>query len=193
MSANGVKNLIAAVDLLFPAPQYGGDKKRQAGWIAIYTDELKGFPDDVLAQVGKEIVRETKPEDGDGRFFPSVAKIRERCEAKMESLNALPLLPKPEAPHAFAPERIKLARDIMRSPLGKQARAEGWETSMFQFCMEHMKAPSGAEIEGCKRASKDFASEYEKCLKGEREFGGPLAKLAENIARKARELMDGAA
>jgi len=186
MSANGVKNFIAAVDLLFPAPQYGGDKARQAGWVALYTSELGGYPDDVLASVGKKIIRERKREDG--AFFPEVSVIREMCEEKMESLRALPLLPSPDKVSYTA--RANLAADLMKSPLGKQATKDGWELSMFHFCVDHMRAPSGKEIEDCKRKSDEFKAEYEKCLNGERGNGRLWANIAEGIVRKAREAME---
>lgn len=195
MSANGVKNFIAAVDLVFPAPQYGGDKNRQAGWYALHTSELGHYPDDVLAAVGKRIVRETMPEDGHSRFFPSIARIRELCEQTMESKRALemPLLAGAKGPPEYGPERVALARDLMKTPLGKQAAKDGWAPAMLDFCMKNMKAPSGAEIEACKAKDREFRNEHERCLKGEREFGGAWAKYAESMVRKAKELMGDAA
>lgn len=192
MSANGVKNFIAAVDLVFPLPQYGGDKSRQAGLIALYTSELSGYPDDVLAQVGKEIIRETKPEDGDSRFFPSVGKIRERCDRVMESKRALetPLLASAKEPPEYAPERFALARDLMKTPLGKQAQREGWGPAMFQFCVKNRKAPSGKEIDACKATDKQFRDEYERCLKDKAPHMQAWARVAENIVNKAKELME---
>lgn len=193
MSANGVKNLIAAVDLVFPAPQYGGDKKRQAGWIALYTSELAHYDDDVLAQVGKEIIRETKPEDGDGRFFPSIGKIRERCERlkAQKEVQKTPLLAGPKL-DAFAPERFNLARDLMQSATGKQAQREGWGHEFYQFCVENMRAPSGNEIAACKEAAKKFQAEWDRCMKTPG-ITQAWAGYAQRMVGRVRELMEGSA
>ena len=188
MSANGVKNFIAAVDLMFPAPQFGGDKARQSGWFALMSSELSGYPDDVLSEVGKKIIREET-----GQFFPKVAKIREHCDAIMESKRALerPLLPAPKELHPFAVERFDLARDLAKSPIGKQANRDGWGTEFFQFCVEHMKAPKGNEIDACKVKARKLKAEMERCQK-EPGVTQAWARYAQRMVDKDKEFMDGA-
>lgn len=189
MSAKGVKNFIAAVDLEYPAPQFGGDKNRQAGWFALATSELSGYPDDVLATVGKKIIREWT-----GQFFPKISKVREFCEEIMESKRALetPLLAAPKELHPFAAERFDLARDLAKSPIGQQANREGWAVEFFQFCVENMKAPKGEEIAKCKEKARKFQAEYERCLKQPGDVTQAFARYAQRMVDKAREFMDGA-
>lgn len=184
MSASGVKNFIAAVDLVFPAPQYGGDKARQSGWLALMTNELGGYPDDVLAAVGKRIVTERKPDDG--RFFPLPSEIIPLCDEIMQQRKGREMF---QIGHDKA-EHYDLARDLMKCPLGQQARKEGWDASMFYFCVKHGKAPSGKEIDECKANSKEFTATYEELLRGGHPLARPLAGLAEAIVTSARRDMD---
>ncbi len=85
------------------------------------------------------------------------------------------------------------AREIRKSGLGGRAKREGWDAAMFHFGVEHQRAPAGNEIGQCQHAAKAFKADYEACLKGEHPLGGPLARLAEGMTRKARELMGDAA
>lgn len=195
MSADGVKKFIAAVDLIYPAPQYDGDKVRQGAWLSLMVQTLGGCSDEVLAASSAHILRKRDAKK-DGRFFPTLnecIKITQEVAEDIERLKvALLEHKKPDVPYD---RRCVLARDIMQSPLGQQAKRECWDTTMFQFCVEHMRAPQGREIDTLKRTANAFKAEYERLLKAgcEHPFSNPLTKLADGIVRSARRNMGDAA
>ncbi len=188
MSADGVKKFIAAVDLVFPAPQFDGDKTRQTAWVAVLSSTIGGCSDDLLGEAAGIILRERDPKK-DGRFFPTPHECTKACNAAAAAIERkrTPLLTAP--PEVPYDARVRLARDLMQSPMGKQAKREGWDTTMYHFCVDNMRVPGGKEVDECKRDARKFVAIYEECLKGDHPFGGPLARLAEGMVRKARELM----
>ena len=190
MSAEGVKKFIAVVELHFPRPQYDGDETRQTAWVASIAGTIGGYSDEVLNAASHKILRDRVPKR-DGRFFPVPSECEEVCKSVAKTLQAekTPLLAdmRKQMPYGA---RCDLARDLMQSPLGKQARREGWGEAMFYFCVQHAKAPIGKEIDECKKTSKAFADEHERCLRGDREHGRSLAAWAESIRNNARKLME---
>lgn len=190
MSAEGVKKFIAAIDLEYPAPQYGGDKTRQKAWLALMTRTLGGWDDEVLCEAAALILRTRNPKK-DGQFFPKTSECEEACHeaAEIVERRRTPLLEQ-KTPERSYGEKIELARQLMQTSLGQEAIHAGWGQSMFQFCVEHGRAPSAEERHCCRRSAKEFQAAYEHCLRGQHPLGKPLARLAESMTRKARELME---
>jgi hypothetical protein len=192
MSADGVKKFLAAIDLVFPAPQFDGDKMRQAAWQQLMATTLGGTDDHVLAETAATILRTRNPKK-DGRFFPTPQECLEAVQEVAGRLERAktPLLAAPtEMPYEA---RCNLARDLMQSPLGKMANKEGWGTRMYHFCVEHQRVPGGKEVDQCKQEQRHFDAAYKECLQGDHPHGGPLAKLAEGMLKKARDMMGKAA
>lgn len=192
MSERAVHQFIAAVSLHFPRPKFDGDEMMQRGWMKSMDNLLGQYADDVLASAANRIICDRTAKDG--RFFPIPSEIREICNDIVQQKRAYetPLLTsaKQEMPYHA---RVNLARDLMKCPLGQQAKREGWDTTMYHFCVENMRAPNGQEVNECKRKAKQFAADYQRLLKEEHPFGGPLARLADSMVRKARELMGASA
>jgi hypothetical protein len=189
MSADGVKKFLAAIDLVFPAPQFDGDKMRQAAWQQLMATTLGGTDDHVLAETAATILRTRNPKK-DGRFFPTPQECLEAVQevaAKMERQRT-PLL-EHKAQDVPYDARTALARDLMQAPLGRQAHREGWDTTMFHFCVEQMRAPQGKEIDACKAEARAFAAARDKLAKGDHPLAGPWADYAAKMVAKARELM----
>lgn len=194
MSADGVMKFIAVVELHFPRPQFGGDETREAAWIASMTRTLGAYDDEVLNEAAQRILRDRLPKR-DGRFFPVPAECSEVCSAAAKALAAkkTPLLAyEGNDISQFSPERFDLARDLMLCGLGKQARKEGWEVAMFEFCVRNRRIPASAqEIAQCKAVDKRFVDIREKCLRGGAgEQSRGLATWAQNIVSRAKELME---
>lgn len=185
MSSDGVLKFIATIELDFPRPKFGGDDDMENAWVASRVRSLGGWNDEVLAEAADVIMRTRNPRK-DGRFFPVLQECEDACReaaAAIERRRAPLLAPPPEIPYEA---RIKLARDLMQSPMGNLAKREGWGTSMFYFCVNNMRVPGGREIDQCKREAKEFTALYEDCLRGAHPLGGPLSRLAENITSKAK-------
>jgi hypothetical protein len=193
MSAEGVKQFIKALDLLFPMPQFGGDKTRQAALQQTYAVALHLTDDDLLAAARDHFIRTRNPEeDPSKRFFPPVAEclkvIRDLAEER--DRRQVPLLPKPSA--MTHEQRVIIAREIMRlNPLGQQAKREGWAPSMFEYVIEYGKAPEGDAIASCKASAKAFRTTHERLLKGEDEhpFRKAWLGFVDGMIRKTRERM----
>jgi hypothetical protein len=189
MSAEGVKKFIAAVDLIYPAPQYDGDKMRQGAWLSLMVQTLGGCSDEVLAASSAHILRKRDPKK-DGRFFPTVQEcIKITHEVAEEVQRSKVALLEHKTPEVSYERRIALARDLMQSPMGQKANKDGWGTVMFNFCVEQMRAPQGQEIEDCKRSAREFEAERERCAKGEGKMSKAWADYAEKMVAKVRERM----
>ena len=189
MSSNvAVQKFIAVVELHFPRPKFGGDEQMEAAWLKSMNKVLAGYSDDVVAAAAERILMTRNPKK-DGKFFPSPFECTEACDkaAAYRQQQATPLLEKP--PELTYEEKTNLARDIMQAPLGQKAKREGWDVSMFQFVVDNQRAPQGGEIDACKASAKAFAAAKDKLHKGEHPLSGPWARYAENMVRKARELM----
>jgi hypothetical protein len=188
MSAEGVKKFIAAVDLIYPAPQYDGDKMRQGAWLSLMVQTLGGCSDEVLAASSAHILRKRDPKK-DGRFFPTLnecIKITHEVAEELQREKAPLLIGKQEVPYE---RRVALARDLMQSPMGQKANKEGWGTVMFSFCVEHMRVPQGQEIDACKQSAREFIAEVERCQKGAGELNNAWAGYAAKMVAKVRERM----
>lgn len=189
MSAEGVLRFVAVVELHFPRPKFNDDERMEAAWLASMQRSLGGYDDDVLSEAAQRILRDRSPKK-DGRFFPVPSECEDACKEalKLKRARETPLLASPQNVPYEA--RANLAADIMKSPLGVRAHKEGWDVPMFHFCVDHMRAPSGKEIDECKRHSDEFAAERDRCIKGERKDGKTWASIADGIVRKAREAME---
>jgi hypothetical protein len=187
-SPAAVKKFIAVVELHFPRPKFDGDEQMEAAWVQTIKLAAKDYSDEVVGSAGERILLTRNPKR-DGRFFPSPQECIEAFDkaAAYRQQQATPLLEKP--PELTYEEKTNLARDIMQAPLGLKAKKEGWGVSMFQFVVDHQRAPQGSEIDACKASARDFAAAKARLANGDHPLSGPWARYAENMVRKARELM----
>lgn len=189
MSEVGVHRFIAAVSLHFPRPKFSGDETMEGAWVASMTRVLSNCDDALLAEAANIILNERDPKK-DGRFFPVPKECKDACDLAAERRDRQLLAlapPKADMPYDG---KVRLARDLMKSPPGKQATREGWGEAMFHFCVEHERAPTGNEIGQCKQSARDFKATHEALLKDGSQLGSAWARVAEGMVRKARELME---
>lgn len=188
MSADGVKKFIAAVDLIYPAPQYDGDKVRQGAWLSLMVQTLGGCSDEVLAATSAYFLRHRDPKK-DGRFFPTLKECVDATHEVAERINrekAPLLIGKAQVSYET---RTKIARDLMQAPLGQKAKKEGWDATLFHFVVDNQRMPQGQELEDCKRRDREFKAKHAECLRGTGKISKAWADYAEGMVRKARELM----
>lgn len=188
MSAEGVMKFIAAVELHYPRPKFSGDESMEGAWVASMVRTLGGYPDKILSAAAERILTERDPKK-DGRFFPVPKECTDVCEeaARRLALTETPLLTAPEMSYEA---KVRLARDLMQAPMSQTAVREGWGPTLFHFIVRNGRVPGGREVDECRQEAKQFAAEYQRCLKGNHPFGRPLARLAESMTKKARELME---
>lgn len=60
---------------------------------------------------------------------------------------------------ASAKARWGRAYGMLRSSMGRQACAEGWQVQLFDFIREHERKPEGDEIEECRARARTNAEE----------------------------------
>jgi hypothetical protein len=183
-SPKAIKTFIAVVELHFPRPKFGGNEMQEAAWITSMTRVLQGFDDDVLEDAAVRLLSTYG-----GQFFPKPVECTAACQKSLEvkRLSAPQLLiGKQDVSYE---DRTKLAREIMQAPLGQKAKREGWDTAMFYFIVENQRAPEGSQIEACKASAREFAAAKAKLANGDHPLAGPWARYAENMVRKAKELM----
>jgi hypothetical protein len=76
-------------------------------------------------------------------------------------------------------ERLKLATELVMTPLGKQAAKEGWVGTLWSFARKNSRLPTqGKEVEDCKRASTGFDEAYAICV---RQQHNPLMAALERL------------
>ena len=184
-----VTEFITEIAAHFP-PRHPDEATAKA-WTESMFRELGGYEAEVLTNAARSILRKRKADRY--RIFPTLGECIAACNDAIEWLrrSKAPLLPVASGEGAdWSADRIKLAYDLMRTGLGRQASKEGWNVSYWHFCRRNMRAPDKPhEIEQCRRDSAGIEDIQKRALNGE---CGPasqaLAKWAGDILNKRIEL-----
>lgn len=184
------KTVIAFADtVLQHFPPFRWDEEKEAAWAATMVQELSGFADDVVQRAGREIVRTRKKPQ-----TPLVAECVDACVSAKRWLDAdrnsgrLPVDGASLGPGNldWTADRLKLASELMNTPMGKQAAKEGWVGALWSFARKSARLPQpGAEINGCLAAAKGFDDAYAICVR-ERGSSPMMRKLEELGAEMLR-------
>lgn len=173
-------------------PPYNWTEDRQKEWVTSVVREVGRMPRDVLMRAADEIVRTRK-----AVRTPVVAELVEACkEAKYwvereSSKDGLPLDKDDVRKFAlWSDERLRLANDLVMTPVGKAAAKEGWIRGLHDFIREHARMPAENEIVRLRIAARDFNEEYEKCLRGTGPLMKSLAELGGKMVKRGEELAD---
>lgn len=165
----------------FP-PKFRWDDGQKKSWVAAMVRELSGFSPEALQRAARQLIAKHR----DDRT-PNVAKCIAACsEAKRwvdaeKNAGQLPIDGGQFSPGNldWTAERLKLASELMNTPLGKQAAKEGWVGVLWSFARKNARLPQpGAEIEGCKTAAKGFDEAYALCVKNSH---NPMMKKLEEL------------
>lgn len=163
----------------FPPFRQWEDYQEKA-WADTMASELSCFPKEVLARAQREIIRTRKPN------MPRPPMVSECIQACLEarrwieadaSKGQLPAM-RPAAGDEWSTERVKLAYDLIKSSLGKEAGRDGWILSLWGFCRINQRVPQGPETERCKRDAQEFDTAYADCVRG---AAGPLSGVLEGL------------
>lgn len=168
-------------------PPYRWDEVQELAWTELMVRELSGFKPTVLERGFQEMVRKRKESK-----TPTPAECISACtEAKrwVELDSQGEKLPEFRTPQGeFSTERWRLAHEMKRTALGRQAATEGWVVSFVHFCRRNQRLPVGAEIDQCKR---DSAGIEEICARAERGEAGlmsaAIAKWGAGVLAKRRK------
>lgn len=191
---------IGLVEAFFPRPNFKGDKARMALWARSLRDALSPYDEDVLLAAAREINRTRDPKK-DGKKFPKPAECIAVCEAqrKLMMFQSAPLLETREAIEArenthwlayYSKERMRLARDLCNTPLGKQAAREGWIAGLFDFIRVYRRVPNDKEVSAIideTRAIDETVARINS-LKAPDRMTRAFREMAETMLRRRKEL-----
>lgn len=159
-------------------PPFRWDEVQEKAWTQLMVRNLDGFKPAVLDRAFQDMVARRKE-----TRIPTPAECIAACtEAKrwleMETNDGK--LPGHRIdPHdEWSTERCRLAHDLKRSDIGKQAAREGWIVSFWHFCRRHQRVPNGREIDQCKQDSAGIDELYGKAMRGE---CGPMSEALANL------------
>lgn len=163
------KTVVAFADtVLQHYPPFRWDEGKEAAWAATMVQELSGFSDEVVERAGRELVRtRRKPQT------PLVSECVDACVAARRWVEAeknsgrLPI-EGGALGHGhldWTADRLKLASELMSTPVGKHAAQEGWAGALWSFARKNARLPqAGAETSGCKDAARGFDEAYAVCV-----------------------------
>lgn len=168
MSSN--KSVVAFADaVLQHFPPFRWDEHQERAWAERLVKELSGFSPDVVDRAADELIRTRKKPQ-----TPIIAECIDACASAKRWVDAnrdsgrLPIDggAGPIGHLDWTAERLKLASELMATPLGKQAAKEGWVGALWSFARKHSRLPQpGAETNGCKDAAKGFDEAYAVCVR----------------------------
>ena len=175
--SKAVSNFVDTVIQHFPPFRW--DEEQERAWVGTMVKELACFSDAVLDRAIAHMIRTRKQ-----RSIPLVAECIEGClEARkwVEADTQKSQIPefRTSAADDWSTERVKLAYDLIKSSMGKQAAKDSpcWVLSLWNFCRKNQRLPVGPEIDRCKRDARDFDEAYAKAVKG----GWPQAQKLEEL------------
>ena len=176
MSTKLVLSFVDAVIQHFPPFRW--DEEQEKAWVNTMVRELGGFSDDVLEHAMTTMLRTRKV-----RQIPLVSECIDACvearrwlekdrrSGELRDIN-------PSAGESdWSTERVKLAYDLCKSAMGKEAAKDGWVLTLWNFIRKNQRLPKGSEIEACKRTAREFNETYAQCVKG----GWPEARHWEKL------------
>ncbi len=172
-STKAVLNFVDAVLLHFPPFRW--EEEQEKAWVGTMVKELGGFDSAVLDKAISEMVR-TRGRKKDERRIPTVAECIDACLDARKWIDGdknngrLPIDggdPLGREDRHCTAERLKLATDLMDTPLGKTAAKENWIGALWSFAKKHQRLPQPAEINAVKKTSEDTDKVFTGCVTGD--------------------------
>lgn len=150
-------------------PPFRWDEVQEQAWTDLMVRELAAFKPAVLERGFQEMVRKRKE-----TRIPTPAECIAACTEAMRWMEMetdegkLPGL-REHTSDEWSTERCRLAYDLIKSGMGKQAAQEEpcWILALWHFCRRNQRLPAGPEIEQCKRTAREFDESYRDTLRGE--------------------------
>ena len=174
------KDVVAFVKTMLDRwPPYRWDETQERAYAEDLQRELSGYLPDVLERARRDMVRKRVKTQ-----TPSVAECIGYCsEAKKwidAESNKGQLLPPPERNHEWSPERVKLAYELIRTPLGKQAADQGWVLALWNFVRKNGRHPvSEREFAQARADARSLDDAYAMCVRGAEGVAGMMLKACE--------------
>lgn len=185
------KTVVAFADtVLQHFPPFRWDEAKEIAWAETMVRELSGFADDVVHRAAREMVRSRKKPQ-----TPMVSECIDACLDAKKWLEAQRQSETLSVVHDggvslqnrdWTAERLKLASDLMNTPIGKQAAKDGWVGALWSFARKNQRLPTqGKETEDCKQMAKGFDEAYAICVRSPHNpMMAALEKLGAEMLRR---------
>lgn len=186
---SAISEFIARLVVHFGEPKFDvSDSDRpwaHKEWSRDMNDHLKKYDREVL-----ELAASRMAAAGKYRRFPLLSECVAACDKAESWLDSQkPKLPirDPGSLPEYSQDRENLARDLIKSPMGKQAAQEGWIWGLYVFCVRNARLPTHSEINEGKKALKPGAKAAE--LDVERAARGEFGALSPYILQMGKALL----
>jgi len=187
MSAEACKAFADAVIQHFPPYQW--DEAQTRSWVASMVRELGGFPAEALERARDQMIRTRKD-----RRMPLVAECVWACIDAKKWIDAekrrgqLPIERVHGSGFEWTAERMRLAYDLIRSPMGKEAAKSNWVLALWNFIRLQQRLPQPAEVKELCKEADEFDEQYAKCVRGGWGQAAALVKLGDGMLERRKKL-----
>ncbi len=174
-------------------PPFRWDEHQERAWAGTLVRELAGFAPDVVLRGAQEMVRTRKKPQ-----TPMVSECIDVCVSAKRWAEAhankgrLPIDGAGAIPgHLdWTADRLKLASDLMNTPIGKQAAKEGWVGALWSFARKNARLPQqGKEVEECNRNAKGFDGAYSTCVRLSNNSTPAMAPMMKALEKLGAEML----
>jgi hypothetical protein len=167
------------------------DDETEQEWLGMMIQELGFYNDSVLDRATSRLMHSKID------FFPRLQQCAEACadvvadDARKSPDFFMPQHGNVAATSIFAPERQRLADDLIMSNVGRTAAHEGWILGLRDFCVRHARMPDDRETAVIKRAAAEHPHAVERVANGpDGLFRRPLLVIAETMAEREQVYAD---
>lgn len=165
-----------------------GANTEPEAWAKDYEEALGFYSDRVLEFSAKKLIFA----DRKTATFPLPAECLKACK-EIHGEFSKPA-PKAAKRDEWAPEAIKEADRLMRSPIGQRAADEGWQWMLWDWMRKHQRWPNGYEADRIKAESVAKNAETTAFLAAEEAAGRLISpgtkKLLGQMSKRRKELRD---
>jgi hypothetical protein len=157
-------------------------------WLQSMFSTLRPYGADTLKYARERIIN-TRTE----RSFPLPAECKKVCDliaSREEIEHGVGRLAVDKVPPQFSDARIKLADDLVMTPMGKEAAKDGWILALHDFCRDNARLPGGNEIAKVKAVPKGFDAAYRDCMSRTGALDKALLRLGDKMITRRKELTD---
>jgi hypothetical protein len=156
-------------------------------WMGSMVRNLRGYSASCLEAAAQKLI-DTRTD----RRFPLPAECKKVCDefaSREHQERQAQSLQVDRPPPVYSDSRIRLADDLIQTPMGREAAREGWIGSLHDFARENARLPTGSEIARVKAGARSFDEGAEIVARGE---GGvanaALLTLAKSMLKRREKL-----
>lgn len=178
-------------DLAMHFPPKHAKPEAETAWVRSMAEALRGYDASTLNDAARKIIASRTY-----ATFPLPADCRKACDEAQAQRRVIELsktLPemRPFQNDDWSSERQRLAYDLVKCGMGKEAARSNWVLSLWNFCRQNQRLPQGREIDQCKKVAKEFDDLYEDLVRGTQEtgwLGNPIIKFADSMRARREKI-----